>query len=110
VTTYLYFTLFTPLVYWACLAQFFSSSKSLIFSYKPQDDSIDDNLSVPSANLSVHSHQLSFKTLKPDIPDFNFHSKALNSLSIETHVNDLNSDYFQTPTFSNNSIQNQNYI
>ncbi|VVC33793.1 Transmembrane protein adipocyte-associated 1 [Cinara cedri] len=61
VTTYLYFTLFTPLVYITFLSTFFSvSQSSIMFSYKAQnDDRIEeDTVSLP--------HQPSFSSLKTD--------------------------------------------
>lgn len=61
VTSYLYFTIFTPLVYKTFLADFFGISQpSIMFSYKAQtDDPIeDDNVSLP--------HQLSCSSLKTD--------------------------------------------
>ncbi|CAG2105863.1 unnamed protein product [Medioppia subpectinata] len=72
VTTYVYFTLFTPLVYWTFLAQFFSATQSVImFSYKPQ---MDDNIEESSADETGCSagpdsqipHQLSCSSLKTD--------------------------------------------
>ncbi|KAH8032480.1 hypothetical protein HPB51_025933 [Rhipicephalus microplus] len=61
VTSYLYFTIFTPLVYKTFLADFFSISQpSIMFSYKAQTDDPmeDDNVSLP--------HQLSCSSLKTD--------------------------------------------
>ncbi|XP_050423782.1 transmembrane protein adipocyte-associated 1 homolog [Adelges cooleyi] len=61
VTTFLYFTLFTPLVYVTFLSTFFNvSQSSIMFSYKAQnDDRIeDDTVSLP--------HQPSFSSLKTD--------------------------------------------
>jgi len=61
ITTYLYFTLFTPLVYHTFLSEFFGVSQpSIMFSYKAQvDDTIeDDTVSLP--------HQHSFSSLKTD--------------------------------------------
>jgi len=67
VTTYLYFTLFTPLVYWTFLAGFFSSTQSVImFSYKPQvDDGIDETVD-DNCSQSQLPHQLSCSSLKTD--------------------------------------------
>ncbi|XP_025200702.1 transmembrane protein adipocyte-associated 1 homolog [Melanaphis sacchari] len=61
VTTFLYFALFTPLVYITFLSSFFSvSQSSIMFSYKAQnDDRVDeDTVSLP--------HQPSFSSLKTD--------------------------------------------
>ena len=68
VTTYLYFTLFTPLVYWTFLAQFFSSTQSVImFSYKPQlDDNIEETADNSCADNIQIPHQLSCSSLKTD--------------------------------------------
>jgi len=61
VTTFLYFTFFTPLVYITFLKTFFSvSQSSIMFSYKAQNDDRveDDTVSLP--------HQPSFSSLKTD--------------------------------------------
>lgn len=61
VTTCLYFTLFTPLVYHTFLSEFFGVSQpSIMFSYKAQvDDGVEDDIvSLP--------HQHSFSSLKTD--------------------------------------------
>ncbi|KAL4131382.1 hypothetical protein QTP88_008704 [Uroleucon formosanum] len=61
VTTFLYFTLFTPLVYITFLSSFFSvSQSSIMFSYKAQNDDRveEDTVSLP--------HQPSFSSLKTD--------------------------------------------
>lgn len=61
VATYLYFTLYTPLVYSTFLAGFFSvSHPSILFSYKAQIDDVgeDDIVSLP--------HHLSCSSLKTD--------------------------------------------
>lgn len=61
VTTWLYFSLYTPLVYHTFLSEFFSVSQpSIMFSYKAQmDEPIeDDQVSLP--------HQQSFSSLKTD--------------------------------------------
>ncbi|XP_024086208.1 transmembrane protein adipocyte-associated 1 homolog [Cimex lectularius] len=61
VTTCLYFTLFTPLVYHTFLSEFFGVSQpSIMFSYKAQvDDGLEDDIvSLP--------HQHSFSSLKTD--------------------------------------------
>jgi len=74
VTTYVYFTLFTPLVYWTFLAQFFSTTHSVImFSYKPQlDDNLDEHMSncgpvddTCGSDTQI-PHQLSCSSLKTD--------------------------------------------
>ncbi|CAG2161640.1 unnamed protein product [Oppiella nova] len=76
VTTYLYFTLFTPLVYWTFLGPFFASTASVImFSYKPQlDDNMDESCGGAAAAGaddsggrgvdSLLTHQLSCSSLK----------------------------------------------
>ncbi|XP_063830627.1 transmembrane protein adipocyte-associated 1 homolog isoform X1 [Ostrinia nubilalis] len=61
VTTWLYFSLYTPLVYHTFLSEFFSVSQpSIMFSYKAQMDEPmdDDQVSLP--------HQQSFSSLKTD--------------------------------------------
>ncbi|CAB3231626.1 unnamed protein product [Arctia plantaginis] len=61
VTTWLYFSLYTPLVYHTFLSEFFSvSPPSIMFSYKAQMDEPmdDDQVSLP--------HQQSFSSLKTD--------------------------------------------
>ncbi|BES90710.1 Predicted membrane protein [Nesidiocoris tenuis] len=61
VTTCLYFTMFTPLVYHTFLSEFFGVSQpSIMFSYKAQvDDGLEDDIvSLP--------HQHSFSSLKTD--------------------------------------------
>ncbi|KAG8267754.1 Transmembrane protein adipocyte-associated 1 [Homalodisca vitripennis] len=61
VTTCIYFTFFTPLVYHTFLSEFFGVSQpSIMFSYKAQvDDTMeDDTVSLP--------HQQSFSSLKTD--------------------------------------------
>ncbi|CAH0391091.1 unnamed protein product [Bemisia tabaci] len=61
VTTCIYYTLFTPLVYVAFLSDFFSiAQSSIMFSYKAQieDNMDDDTVSLP--------HQQSFSSLKTD--------------------------------------------
>lgn len=71
VTTYIYFTIFTPLVYWTFLAGFFSVSQpSILFSYKSQVDDVveDDNVSLP--------HQLSCSSLKTD-SDYIYQNNSL---------------------------------
>ncbi|KAL0278163.1 UNVERIFIED_CONTAM: hypothetical protein PYX00_000064 [Menopon gallinae] len=76
VTSCLYFTLFTPLVYHTFLSEFFSISQpSIMFSYKAQiDDAMeDDNVSLP--------HQQSFSSLKTD-SDYIYQS---NSVYDSTH-------------------------
>ncbi|XP_042911140.1 transmembrane protein adipocyte-associated 1 homolog isoform X3 [Parasteatoda tepidariorum] len=80
-TAYIYFTLFTPLVYRTFLADFFSVSQpSIMFSYKAQvDDAVeDDNVSLP--------HQLSCSSLKTD-SDYIYQN---NSLYDSTHFDAVN--------------------
>ncbi|CAN7938624.1 unnamed protein product [Ixodes hexagonus] len=81
VTSYIYFTIFTPLVYKTFLADFFSISQpSILFSYKAQtDDPIeDDNVSLP--------HQLSCSSLKTD-SDYIYQN---NSVYDSTHFDSAN--------------------
>ncbi|XP_037499075.1 transmembrane protein adipocyte-associated 1 homolog isoform X2 [Rhipicephalus sanguineus] len=93
VTSYLYFTIFTPLVYKTFLADFFSISQpSIMFSYKAQTDDPmeDDNVSLP--------HQLSCSSLKTD-SDYIYQN---NSLYDSTHfdaanVNPLYAQSLQSP-------------
>jgi len=69
VTTYIYFTLFTPFVYWTFLSDFFSTTQSVImFSYKPQVDEGVDETSADCDNCSHNQlpHQLSCSSLKTD--------------------------------------------
>ncbi|XP_075217160.1 transmembrane protein adipocyte-associated 1 homolog isoform X2 [Lycorma delicatula] len=61
VTTCLYFTLFTPLVYHTFLSEFFGVSQpSIMFSYKAQ---VDDTMEEDTVSLP---HQQSFSSLKTD--------------------------------------------
>ncbi|KAK9497076.1 hypothetical protein O3M35_004455 [Rhynocoris fuscipes] len=91
VTTCLYFTLFTPLVYQTFLSEFFGVSQpSIMFSYKAQvDDGVEDDIvSLP--------HQHSFSSLKTDsdyiyqgnnvYDSTQFDSRAMadNSLSLQS--------------------------
>lgn len=77
VTTYVYFTLFTPLVYWTFLAQFFASGQSVImFSYKPQMDDPIDEPADENCDDTQLPHQLSCSSLKTDT-DFVFQRNAL---------------------------------
>ncbi|XP_035230791.1 transmembrane protein adipocyte-associated 1 homolog isoform X2 [Stegodyphus dumicola] len=81
VTAYVYFTIFTPLVYRTFLADFFSVSQpSIMFSYKAQVDDVveDDNVSLP--------HQLSCSSLKTD-SDYIYQN---NSLYDSTHFDAAN--------------------
>ncbi|CAL1280768.1 unnamed protein product [Larinioides sclopetarius] len=81
VTAYVYFTIFTPLVYRTFLADFFSVTQpSIMFSYKAQVDDVveDDNVSLP--------HQLSCSSLKTD-SDYIYQN---NSLYDSTHFDAAN--------------------
>ncbi|XP_066996286.2 transmembrane protein adipocyte-associated 1 homolog isoform X2 [Anabrus simplex] len=61
VTTCIYFTLLTPLVYHTFLSEFFGVSQpSIMFSYKAQ---VDDNMEDDTVSLP---HQQSFSSLKTD--------------------------------------------
>uniref|UniRef100_A0A1B6HKA0 Transmembrane protein adipocyte-associated 1 homolog n=3 Tax=Proconiini TaxID=565685 RepID=A0A1B6HKA0_9HEMI len=71
VTTCIYFTFFTPLVYHTFLSEFFGVSQpSIMFSYKAQvDDTMeDDTVSLP--------HQQSFSSLKTD-SDYIYQSNSV---------------------------------
>ena len=77
VTSYIYFTLFTPLVYWTFLSDFFGSSQSIImFSYKPQVDEGADEIEAEPCSPSQLPHQLSCSSLKTD-NDFIYQKNAL---------------------------------
>uniref|UniRef100_A0A1B6BYL6 Transmembrane protein adipocyte-associated 1 homolog n=1 Tax=Clastoptera arizonana TaxID=38151 RepID=A0A1B6BYL6_9HEMI len=71
VTTCIYFTIFTPLVYHTFLSEFFGVSQpSINFSYKAQVDDVieDDTVSLP--------HQQSFSSLKTD-SDYIYQSNSV---------------------------------
>ncbi|RZF41560.1 hypothetical protein LSTR_LSTR000274 [Laodelphax striatellus] len=76
VTTCLYFTLYTPLVYHTFLSEFFGVSQpSIMFSYKAQ---VDDTMEEDTVSLP---HQQSFSSLKTD-SDYIYQS---NSVYDSTH-------------------------
>ena len=76
VTTYIYFTLFTPLVYWTFLADFFGSTQSVImFSYKHQVDDGDEAAYQSHGETNQLPHQLSFSSLRTD-SDFVYQSNT----------------------------------
>lgn len=70
VTTYIYFTLFTPFVYKTFLCEFFGVSQpNILFSYKPQvDDVAEEDAGIP--------HQLSCSSLKTD-SDYIYQTNSL---------------------------------
>lgn len=95
VTTYIYFTLFTPLVYRTFLSEVFSVSQpGILFSYKAQTDEVneEDNVSLP--------HQLSCSSLKTD-SDYIYQNTLLyDSTQFEasgTPVNPLYTHSLQSP-------------
>lgn len=96
VTTWLYFALFTPLVYHTFLSEFFSISQpSIMFSYKAQmDETIeDDQVSLP--------HQQSFSSLKTD-SDYIYQSNSVYDSTVfetggTTPMNPMYSASLQSP-------------
>ncbi|XP_064483574.1 transmembrane protein adipocyte-associated 1 homolog isoform X1 [Ornithodoros turicata] len=93
VTSYIYFTAFTPLVYKTFLADFFSISQpSILFSYKAQtDDAVEeDDVSLP--------HQLSCSSLKTDSDYIYQNTSAYDSTHFDTtNVNPLYVQSLQSP-------------
>ncbi|KAJ1530573.1 hypothetical protein ONE63_005457 [Megalurothrips usitatus] len=94
ITTYAYFTLLTPLVYYAFLSEFFGVSQpSIMFSYKAQvDDHMeDDNVSLP--------HQQSFSSLKTDSDYIYQNTSVYNSTQLDanTPINPLYAASLQSP-------------
>lgn len=94
VTTYAYFTLLTPLVYYAFLSEFFGVSQpSIMFSYKAQvDDHMeDDTVSLP--------HQQSFSSLKTDSDYIYQNNSVYNSTQLDanTPINPLYAASLQSP-------------
>ncbi|XP_054278538.1 transmembrane protein adipocyte-associated 1 homolog [Macrosteles quadrilineatus] len=80
ITTCVYFTLFTPLVYHTFLSEFFGVSQpSIMFSYKAQ---VDDNMEDDTVSLP---HQQSFSSLKTD-SDYIYQS---NSVYDSTHFDSV---------------------
>lgn len=94
VTTYIYFTFFTPLVYHTFLSEFFGISQpSIMFSYKAQvDDTMeDDTVSLP--------HQQSFSSLKTD-SDYIYQSNSVydsTQFDSAAPVNPLYNTSLQSP-------------
>lgn len=94
VTTYIYFTFFTPLVYHTFLSEFFGVSQpSIMFSYKAQvDDTMeDDTVSLP--------HQQSFSSLKTD-SDYIYQSNSVydsTQFDSAAPVNPLYNTSLQSP-------------
>ncbi|XP_041984929.1 transmembrane protein adipocyte-associated 1 homolog isoform X2 [Aricia agestis] len=105
VTTWIYFSLYTPLVYHTFLSEFFSVSQpSIMFSYKAQmDEPIDDDqVSLP--------HQQSFSSLKTD-SDYIYQSNSVYDSTLfeaggTTPMNPVYSASLQSPDSiaSGNSI------
>ncbi|XP_073953810.1 transmembrane protein adipocyte-associated 1-like isoform X2 [Choristoneura fumiferana] len=96
VTTWLYFSLYTPLVYHTFLSEFFSVSQpSIMFSYKAQMDEPmdDDQVSLP--------HQQSFSSLKTD-SDYIYQSNSVYDSTLfeaggTTPMNPVYSASLQSP-------------
>jgi hypothetical protein len=90
VTTYLYFSLLTPLVYWTFLSGFFGVSQpSIMFSYKTQVDDVqeDESSSLP--------HQLSCSSMKTD-SDFIYQNNSYDSTRFDLSVAAVNPLYART--------------
>ena len=97
VTVYLYFTTFTPLVYWSFLASFFSYTKSLMFSYKPQlDDGLDDNIITPGVISNPISHQLSCSSIRTDGSDLVYQPKLIDSNAQDIRVGDVRLSFYES--------------
>lgn len=97
VTVYLYFTTFTPLVYWSFLASFFSYTKSLMFSYKPQlDDGLDDNIITPGAISNPISHQLSCSSVRTDGSDLIYQPKLIDSNARDIPIGDVRLSFYES--------------
>jgi len=97
VTTYLYFTLFTPFVYWTFLSSFFTpQTSSVMFSYKLQtDDGLMDEPMEPHGSsvprLAI-SHGMSSNSIgTTDSADFIFQQRPNDS---ESHSNLVASSSF----------------
>nr|CAD7423669.1 unnamed protein product [Timema monikensis] len=95
VTTCIYFTLLTPLVYHTFLSEFFCVSQpSIMFSYKAQvDDTMeDDTVSLP--------HQQSFSSLKTDSDYIYQNNSVYDSTQFDngtTPINPLYAASLQSP-------------
>nr|CAD7445027.1 unnamed protein product [Timema bartmani] len=95
VTTCIYFTLLTPLVYHTFLSEFFGVSQpSIMFSYKAQvDDTMeDDTVSLP--------HQQSFSSLKTDSDYIYQNNSVYDSTQFDngtTPINPLYAASLQSP-------------
>ncbi|RWS29082.1 transmembrane protein adipocyte-associated 1-like isoform X2 [Leptotrombidium deliense] len=106
VTTYLYFTAFTPLVYWTFLAGFLSSTKSqILFSYKPQvDDTLDDTIVASTSAVATDMrlpHQLSCSSIVTDNSDFVYQQPPqIGGPSQTAHLN-----IYESSSFSPDSIE-----
>lgn len=97
VTTYLYFTMFTPLVYWSFLATFFSYSQSLMFTYQPQlDDGLDDNVITPGIIANPVSHQLSCSSIKSDGPELVFQPKLPEHSHADVRIGDVKLSFYES--------------
>lgn len=112
ITTYLYYTLFTPLVYWTFLASFFSYTKSLMFSYKPQiDDGVDDNVVTPGTGPSTNppiSHQLSCSSIRTEGSDFIYQQKFVDQNNAEVRIGDVKLSFYES-SLSPDSIRSQSF-
>jgi len=87
VTTFMYFTLLTPLVYWTFLSGFFGIAQpSIMFSYKTQVDEVqeDESSSLP--------HQLSCSSIKTD-SDFIYQNNSYDSTRFDVSVAAVNPLY-----------------
>ncbi|XP_049787644.1 transmembrane protein adipocyte-associated 1 homolog isoform X1 [Schistocerca cancellata] len=95
VTTCIYFTLLTPLVYHTFLSEFFSISQpSIMFSYKAQ---VDDNMEDDTVSLP---HQQSFSSLKTDSDYIYQNNSVYDSTQFDngtTPVNPLYAASLQSP-------------
>ncbi|RWS11382.1 transmembrane protein adipocyte-associated 1-like isoform X2 [Dinothrombium tinctorium] len=105
ITTYLYFTFFTPLVYWTFLAGFLSSAKSqILFSYKPQiDDGLDDTIvgTVSATGVVRLPHQLSCSSIRTDNSDFVYQQPP----QIGGPSENAHSSKYESSSFSPDSIE-----
>lgn len=95
VTTCVYFTLLTPLVYHTFLSEFFGISQpSIMFSYKAQ---VDDNMEDDTVSLP---HQQSFSSLKTDSDYIYQNNSVYDSTQFDngaTPVNPLYAASLQSP-------------
>ncbi|XP_063239178.1 transmembrane protein adipocyte-associated 1 homolog [Bacillus rossius redtenbacheri] len=88
VTTCVYFTLLTPLVYHTFLSEFFGVSQpSILFSYKAQ---VDDNMEDDTVSLP---HQQSFSSLKTDSDYIYQNNSVYDSTQFDTGATPVNPLY-----------------